>query len=77
MKRPLKCLRKKTKDILIYKRACNLILEAGLQTPTIYDSSYEALASIILIHSGYHAKNQVAVAGYKADIYLEKQKDNS
>lgn len=53
-----------------YREAIDVVSEYLEKNPDKFDSSYEVLAAIILIHNRIHIKPQYEVGKYHVDFYL-------
>ena len=53
-----------------YKEAIDVVTEHLENNPDKYDSSYEVLAAIILVHNRIHIKPQYEIGRYHVDFFL-------
>lgn len=63
-------LEKQGADMYVYRDAINAVEEVVAEKPDNFDSSYEVLAAIVLVHNRIRSKMQYKVAGYQVDFLL-------
>lgn len=63
-------LEKQNIDMYVYKEAIEAVGEVMAEKPDNFDSSYEVMAAIMLVHARIRAKMQYKVAGYQVDFLL-------
>lgn len=63
-------LEKQRTKMYEYKEAIDVVEDHLTQNPDKYDSSYEVLASIILVHNRIYSKRQYKIGRYMVDFLL-------
>ena len=63
-------LEKQNTKMYEYKEAIDVVEAHLIQNPDKYDSSYEVLASIVLVHNRIYSKRQYKVGRYMVDFLL-------
>lgn len=63
-------LEKQHTDMYEYQEAIGVVEEFAAKNPDKFDSSYEMLSAIVLIHNRIHAKMQQKVGRYQVDFVL-------
>ena len=69
----LELLEKQHTKMYEYKDAIDVVEEHLKNNPDKYDSSYEVLASIILVHNRIYSKRQYKIGKYMVDFLLPVQ----
>lgn len=67
-------LEKQGVDMYVYKDAIEAVEEVMAEKPDNFDSSYEVIAAIMLVHNRIRAKMQYKVAGYQVDFLLPERR---
>ena len=70
IKKAIDTLEKQNTDMYEYREAIQVITDFIEKEPDKIDSSYEALAAIVLVHNRIHAKMQHKVGNYQVDFLL-------
>ena len=63
-------LEKQNTDMYAYKDAIDVVEDFVSRKPDKFDSSYEMLSAIVLVHNRIHAKAQQKVGRYQVDFLL-------
>lgn len=69
-KKALRLLEKQNTDMYKYREAIDVVEEHIENNPDKYDSSYEVVAAIVLVHNRIYAKMQYKVGRYQVDFLL-------
>lgn len=69
-KKALRLLEKQNTDMYEYREAIDVVEEHIANNPDKYDSSYEVVAAIVLVHNRIYAKMQYKVGRYQIDFLL-------
>lgn len=72
-KKAVATLEKQHTKMYEYREAIDVVEEHLEKNPDKYDSSYEVLASIILVHNRIYSKRQYKVGKYMVDFLLPEQ----
>lgn len=67
-------LEKQNLDFTVYEDAIKTIEEYALENPDKFDSSYEIMAAIVLVHNRIQIKPQYKVKEYQVDFLLPIEK---
>lgn len=74
VERAISALEKQSIDFYEYEEAIKAVSEFAIGHTDKFDSSYEIVAAIVLIHNRIHIKMQYQVGNYRADICLPEQR---
>ena len=69
-KKALATLEKQATDMYEYKEAIDVVDDYLSEHPDKFDSSYEVLAAIVLVHNRIYSKMQYKVGKYQVDFLL-------
>jgi very-short-patch-repair endonuclease len=69
-KKALAVLEKQSADMYEYKEAIDVVDDYLSEHPDKFDSSYEVLAAIVLVHNRIYSKMQYKVGRYQVDFLL-------
>ena len=58
-------------DLYKYKDAIDVVYDKVVSDPDKFDSSYEVMTAIILVHNRIYSKMQYPVGRYRVDFFLE------
>lgn len=67
-------LEKQHTDMYKFKESIDVVEEFVANNPDKFDSSYEMLSAIVLVHNKVHAKTQFKVGRYQVDFLLPELK---
>ena len=60
-------------DMYEYREAIDVVEEYLEKNPDKFDSSYEVLAAIVLVHNRIYSKMQYKIGRYQVDFYLPEE----
>lgn len=70
IEKAINTLEKQHINLYRYRESIKTVEDFATKNPQKFDSSYEIIAAIILIHNRIHAKAQYSIDPYRVDFYL-------